>query len=418
LLLDIPSVVKPQLLGRLNELIAELEFKALPDRVPRNEKQFRYLMETIARKNLLVGSAASGKSWSVAQHLLFDMALQRSGLRFLIVRKTLPALKKSCWLLFQDMLAEYTIGHGKNKSDLTLDINGNTFFFCSLDDVEKLKSIEGINYVWGEEATEFTFNDYTQLNLRCRGKNPGHKNQLFFTFNPIDESSFLKPLTENIEGDLSVLHTTYLDNRFVEQDYIDTLEDLINQDETYYKIYTLGQWASPEHIIYTNWVIVEDLPEKIDSLEYGLDFGYNNPTALIALADSDQDLYIDEVIYETKLTNNDLIEKLALLGVSKDAPIRADSAEPQRIEEIYQAGYNIFPVAKGKGSVSSGINRVKSRKMHVTKRSTNVVTEFRGYKWRQDKNGNILDEPVKFRDHAMDGIRYGSSESSNQVFVA
>lgn len=412
-------LAKIKLLDRLKEQISQIESKDLFLQIERNEKHYQFLLNSEARKILLYGSAGSGKSWALAQYLLFDLALKYSGLRFLIVRKTRPAIKKSCWLLFNDMLSQYGILHEKNKTDLTIELNHNTFFFCSIDDPEKLKSIEKINYIWGEEATELTINDFNQLNLRCRGKNTtGYKNQLFFTFNPIDENSFLKPLTENKDKDIAVLHSTYKDNRFLEQDYIDTLEDLINQDKTYYKIYTLGQWASPEHIIYTNWDIVDSLPEKIDSIRYGLDFGYNNPSALIAVIESDQDYYIDEVIYQTKLTNNDLIAKFSELNIDKTDPITADSAEPQRIEEIFQAGYNIFPVSKGKDSVRTGINNVKSKRLHVTRQSANIVKELQSYKWRQDKNGNILDEPVKFHDHAMDSVRYVFLQDTSQVFVA
>ena len=412
-------LAKIKMLDRINEQIKQFESKQLFSKVERNDKHYQFLLSTKARKNILFGSAGSGKSWSLAQYLIFDLALKNKGLRFLIIRKTRPAIKKSCWLLFNDILSQYSIPYETNKTDLSIEINNNTFFFCSIDDPEKLKSIERINYIWSEESTELNINDFMQLNLRCRGKNSTKgQNQLFFTFNPIDETSFLKPLTENINSDVAVLHTTYNDNRFLDQDYIDTLEGLIGQDEAYYKIYALGQWASPEHIIYTNWDIVDSLPEKIDSIEYGLDFGYNNPTALIAVAESDQDCYIDEVIYQTRLTNSDLIAMLENSGIEKVSNIVADSAEPQRIEEIYQAGYNIFPVSKGKDSVRVGIDTVKRKRLHITKQSVNVIKELRGYKWRQDKNGNILEEPVKFLDHAMDSIRYVFLRNTGQVFIA
>jgi len=279
-------------------------------------------------------------------------------------------------------------------------------FFVPLDDPEKLKSFERINYIWAEEATELTREDYLQLNLRCRGENKNSMNQLFFSFNPIDENSFFKPLTENPPSNVGINHSTYKDNAFLEQAYINELENLEKEDETYYKIYSLGIWATPEHIIYINWDIVDEFPEECDDVGYGLDFGYNNPTALLKIGLKDGEAYLQELIYKTHMTNSDLIEKMKQCIPDKDKEIKADASEPQRIEEIERAGFNISPASKGKDSVRAGIDRVKRIKLHITRSSVNLIKEIKGYKWKVDRNGNVLDEPVKFRDHLMDAMRY------------
>ncbi len=374
--------------------------------VSHNKKTYRFLKESKKRINLLYGSAGSGKSWSLGQFLLLDKLFTEKNIRILVTRKTRPALKKSCWALMNDMIEKYSLPVSAiNKTDLTISANNNQMLFMPLDDPEKLKSIEKINYIWGEEATEFTKNDFLQLGLRCRGKNVNGKNALFFSFNPIDEQSFWKPLTENPPGNMAVNHSTWRDNAFLEQDYIDELERLKEQDITYWKIYNQGIWATPENIIYINWDIVDEFP-VCDDMGYGLDFGYNNPTALINIGEKDREAYLDELLYESKLTNEDLIEKLKSLIGNRDKVIKADAAEPQRIEEIARAGFNIFPCYKGKDSVKMGIDRVKRIKLHITKRSVNLIKEIRGYKWKQDKDGKVLDEPVKFRDHGMDATRY------------
>ena len=355
----------------------------------------------------MFGGAGSGKSTSLAQFFLLEKLYKEHNIRILITRKTRPALKKSCWLLMNDLLTKYDLpGHIINKTDLIITVGNNQAFFTSLDDVEKIKSFEKINYIWCEEATENSKDDFIQLGLRCRGANPNGTNKLYFSFNPIDEQSFLKEKVENPDKNTAVNHSTYLDNRFVEQDYIDVLTGLENEDITYYKIYNKGIWASPENIIYKNWDTVEEFPENCDEIGYGLDFGYNHPTVLMKIGMRDNEVYEEELLYQTKLTNTDLIEKLKLLIPNKNKAIIGDCSEPQRIQEIANAGFNIFPCTKGKDSVKIGIDRVKRFKIHITKGSVNHIKEKQGYKWKQDKNGNVLDEPVKFKDDGQDAERY------------
>lgn len=382
-----------------------------------SRKTYSFLKNTKKRGNILYGSAGSGKSWSIAQFLLLEKLYKEHDIRILVTRKTRPALKKSAWLLMNDLIKKYELpGCVINKSDLTLTVGRNQMLFTSIDDPEKLKSIEKINYIWGEEATELTRDDYLQLGLRCRGENKNGINQLFFSFNPVDDQGFFKPITDNPPDNIAVNHSTYKDNPFLEKDYMEELERLQEQDATYWKIYGLGIWASPENIIYKNWDLVDELPESCDEIGYGLDFGFNNPTALPKIGGKDKEIYIDELIYESKLTNTDLIEKMKPLIPNKNKEVIADCAEPQRIEEIANAGFNIYPCIKGKGSVKIGIDRVKRLKLHITKRSINIIKEIQGYKWKEDRNGNVLDEPVPFRDHAMDAIRYYlGREGNNEV---
>lgn len=376
-----------------------------------NPKPFWFLKNSDKRINILYGSADSGKSWAIAQHLLVNKMLREKNVRLLMTRATGPALKKSCWLLMDDLRRKYDIDMKINRSDLTMAVNGNTAFFVPLDDVDKLKSFERLNYVWANEATELTYRDYLQLNVRCRGENESGMNQLFFDFNPIDENSFWKDIVDTTPDNVAVEHCTYSDNRFANPEDIKELERLKEQDPVYYSIYALGQWASPQNIIYIqglNWDIVDEWPEDgwFDEVIYGLDFGFNNPTALAELGIKDQEIWQREILYEKNLTNTDLIERIESLIEDEERPIYADSAEPDRITEIERAGFNIWPSKKGKNSVQNGIDSVKKHKRHVYKESTNAIAEDRGYKWKEDRNGNILDEPVKFRDHFKDAERY------------
>jgi phage terminase large subunit len=362
---------------------------------------------------LLYGGAGSGKSYSTAIWLL-EKALKERNKRFLITRKTLPSLKVSCLQLFRELLSKYNLSYEFNKSELEMVINTNQILFKSLDNADKIKSAE-FNYIWAEEATELTHQDYLQLRLRLRRKNDLN-NQIITTFNPIDQFHWLKTKVLDREK-VSSFQSNYKMNPFLSREYIEQLEGLAEVDENYYRIYALGEWGVLKNLIYSNWDTVTVLPEDYDEIIYGLDFGYINPTVLVEIRLKENEAWVQELIYQSRLTNSDLIELLKM-KVDKNAQIYADSSEPQRIDEIYKAGFNIYPANK---DIKFGINKVKEYKLHILEDSTNTIKEIRSYKWREDKEGRILEEPVKFNDHAMDAMRYALAslrKVSQPVIVA
>ena len=362
---------------------------------------------------LLYGGAGSGKSYSTAIWLL-EKALKERNKRFLITRKTLPSLKVSCLQLFRELLSKYNLSYEFNKSELEMVINTNQILFKSLDNADKIKSAE-FNYIWAEETTELTHQDYLQLRLRLRRKNDLN-NQIITTFNPIDQFHWLKTKVLDREK-VSSFQSNYKMNPFLSKEYIEQLEGLAEVDENYYRIYALGEWGVLKNLIYSNWDTVTVLPEDYDEIIYGLDFGYINPTVLVEIRLKENEAWVQELIYQSRLTNSDLIELLKM-KVDKNAQIYADSSEPQRIDEIYKAGFNIYPANK---DIKFGINKVKEYKLHILEDSTNTIKEIRSYKWREDKEGRILEEPVKFNDHAMDAMRYALAslrKVSQPVIVA
>ena len=368
------------------------------------------------RKLHLYGSAGSGKSWSIAQFLIVERMLNEHDIRIVIVRKTGPALSKSAWLLMQDLLNAYEIPYNKNSTDRLITIGSNEMYFVALDDPEKLKSFEKINYVWVEEATELFKEDYVQLGLRCRGYNPCGINQLIFSYNPVLRpfNKYLKKITDNPPDNVKVLHTTYKDNAFLDEEYVAEIESLRDEDDTYWTIYGLGKWAIVKNLIYSNWDIVraEDWDDEYRNTGYGLDFGFNAPSALveIRIKDSEEgwETFERELLYERKLTNKQLIEKLEELipYEHRGRIIVADCAEPDRIEEIQKAGFNCWPCGKGPHSVRIGIDRAKRFKTHIHSGSTNLINEISEYKWKEDFNGEPLDVPVDYNNHLMDARRY------------
>ena len=226
-------------------------------------------------------------------------------------------------------------------------------------------------------------------------------NRMYLALNPSEEFSWINQKLVHWDN-VKVIKSTYLDNPFLSPVYRKTLEDLKETDPELYQIYALGEYATLSNIIYKNYTIDRVFPKAFNDEFYGLDFGYNNETALIHIQSKDNELYLKEIIYQTHLTNRDLIDLMGELKIPKKIPIYADSAEPARIEEIYKAGYNIHQSDK---KVSDGIDTVKRYKLHLYTESANLIKEIRTYKWREDKNGNIMDEPVKWNDHLVDALR-------------
>lgn len=377
--------------------IKNLKIEANPAYKPAKTCKTRY--------RILYGGAGSGKSYFIAQEIILNM-LMSGDYDYLIVRKVGRTIRHSVFRLLQSIISEWNLNDyfTINKSDMHITSrSGSVLISSGLDDVEKLKSIANITNIWIEEASEITQEDFQQLDLRLRGKSKINK-QITLSFNPVSSQSWLKRYFFDRETEnTTIIKTTYKDNRFIDEEYKKVIEELKETDYTYYQIYGLGNWGTPGNLIYHNYKVTENMPEQFDEIIYGLDFGYNNPSALVKVGLKDKNVYILQELYESKLTNADLIEKLKPLIENKNSNIYGDTAEPQRIEEISRAGYNIYPSDK---SVKDGIDYVKRQKIYIHPDCDNVIAEMQTYKWKEDRNGNVLDEPVKFRDHLMDALRY------------
>ncbi|MDR0292226.1 MAG: PBSX family phage terminase large subunit [Elusimicrobium sp.] len=366
---------------------------------------FKENYKSTARAVLNAGGARSGKSYALAQ-LLLMRARNNAGLNVGVTRKTMPALKMTAMRLFIDLLKKYKLYSAKNhnKMEHYYNLGSSRVQFFSLDDPEKIKSSE-FNYIWMEEATEFSYADYITLLTRLSAPPaPNLKNQIFLTFNPSDANGWI---AKNLlpSPDAQAIYSCYKDNPFLTKDYIETLESLKNVDENYYRVFTLGQWGGNKNIIYDNYGFADAPPPGAREIIWGLDFGFNNPTALVKIYLTDNGVSAEEKLYKTNLTNRNIIERLSSLipPAERGQAIYADAAEPDRIKEIYDAGFNILPANK---AVNLGIMSVKSRNLIILKSSANLIKEIQSYVWKTDLSGGALDEPVKFNDHALDALRY------------
>jgi len=360
--------------------------------------------------NINIGGGASSKSYSICQLLTYKFLTEKKK-KILILRKTLPSLRTSVLWLFYHILGEFGVRDmvKEDKVGMNFFYGDNVIHFNGLDDPEKVKSSDW-NYMWFEEATDITKNDFDTVRLYLRAASiDGNKNQIFMSFNPIDEFHWIKDyLVDNplMNKNVNVIHSTYKDNPFIDESVRVRYEDLINQDINFYRIYALGEWGKLEDLIYRNWDIIETIPlsGKYMTL-YGIDPGYNDPSAIIRCRVLKADVYIDELLYKPYMTNSELISFMQKEIPKSDwsKPMYFDAQYPDRIKEVRLAGFNVKLAQK---NVEDGIDMLKRMKLHVLNTSTNVINEFRAYSWKVDKNGNIIDEPVDFLNHSMDAIRY------------
>lgn len=356
------------------------------------------------------GSSRSTKTYSVDQLLALYIPYNKKK-SISIVSPSLPHLKRGAMRDFFEILENagvYSV-ENHNKTDQVYKYpNGSYVEFFGVDEPGKVRG-PGRDILFVNEANLIPYQVYTQLALRTR-------EVIFIDFNPVDEMNWVYDVVDYLGGkDLDgneikpnlMIHSTYKDNPFLPVDQKHEIEKLKDADENLWNIFGLGLRGKSSEIIYTHWKTVQDLPLK-GELFMGCDFGYNVPSALVLCELYEGAIYVKELLYEMRLTTNDLVEKFRDVGVSKTIEIYCDNAEPKTIEELKRAGYNAWEADK---DVTEGIRKVKSYPLYLTEGSTNMLKEIKGYKWRTDNTGKVVkdkdkDEPVKFMDHSMDAMRY------------
>ena len=377
-----------------------------------------YLEDYSTRFLLFYGGAGSGKSHFIAQRLVYK-ALKDTR-KILVLRKVNRTTKASTFQLLLDTLNQFGIINYCviNRTDFSITLPTGSQFLCmGLDDPEKIKSITGLTDAWLEEATEFSLDDFSQVNLRVR--DPKAENQeIILSLNPVSKANwcYLHFFAENPELDefrktVRIVHTTYKDNPHLPEAYVQALLMMKATNEVYYKIYALGEFGSLDKLIYNNWQKMDFDPDTIKGqLLCGLDFGYtNDPTAFTAsiLVENERRIYIFKEWGGTGYLNDAIADQIKEMGFAKSI-ICADSAEQKSIDEIKRLGISrIKPCVKGKGSVLQGIQKLQQYELIVHPSCENVIEELENYAWKKDKQTNeYINEPAEGFDHYMDSLRY------------
>jgi phage terminase large subunit len=360
---------------------------------------FQKIVGAKKRNIVLEGGARSSKTYSALIYFITD-AFKSVGKDYDIIRETLPALKASAMKDFFEILKTNGLysESAHNMSEHTYTLHGCKFWFYSADDSKKLRGRKR-HKILLNEANELSYETYRQVSMRTI-------EQLIMDYNPSEEELWVYDHVIP-RKDCAYIQSTYLDNPFLEESIVEEIERLKTDDPEYWKIYGLGLRGKRTGLIYQNWDIVPDFPQCSDIL-YGLDFGFNDPKVVVKLGRIGRDVYIDELLYEHGMIREEFIPKLKDL-IPENQRLNeqyADSEDPESIEVIYRSGFNIHPADKSKDSVLFGIETVKGYKLHLTARSVNVIKDFKNYKWKTDKNGKVLDEPIHSFSHAPDAVRY------------
>jgi|TARA_R110002126_G_scaffold94860_1_gene223543 phage terminase large subunit len=369
------------------------------ERELKTNKVFGHLLRSDKRITIEQGGTRSGKTYNILLWIIFYYTRNHKGRTITICRKTFPSLRASVMRDFFEILRNYDLYREEyhNKSSSEYHLNGNLIEFISIDQPDKIRGRKR-NLLFINEANELFFEDWQQLIFRTDGK-------IILDYNPSETFHWIYDRVIP-RDDAEFFQTTYKDNPFLDKTIKEEIERLKDTDDDYWRIYGLGERGSSRATIF-QFQIADEPRGNVISL--GMDFGFtNDPTALVRVTEENGNLYIEEMLYHTNLTNRDISDKFNELGLTRYDEIWADSAEPKSIEELHRMGWNVKPTAKGADSIMAGIDILKRYKIFVTKNSTNLIKEFQNYKWQEDKNGNLLNRPVDNFNHAIDATRYAT----------
>ena len=366
-----------------------------------------------------VGGVRSSKSYSIAQ-CINAYALEYPGLAIGICRKVASTLTSSVvrpFIEVSNTFDNWSEGNFNKSERYYIYDHGDgnqkksTIQFFGLDDVEKIKSTK-FNLIWMEEATGFSFEDFSFLQTRLSAEKPEgwKRNQIILSLNPSDAKGWIRTKLLPQEN-VCLIESTYKDNPFLDEDYIRNIEALKENNPRMYKMLVLNQWGVSEGRVFDKWELYDEhtAPKSYDQVIYGLDFGWNHATALIECSFKDNAVYLKEVIYKNHINNGELIALMDAAGVNKDLTMIADSAEPDRIDEIFAKGYQCIEGIK-KIEVVKTINILQNYKIYIHKDSKNLQSEFDDYEWKKNMAGQYLDklEPDKQHDDGIAAVRYAT----------
>jgi len=363
----------------------------------KTNKVFKHLEQSKSKIVVEQGGTRSGKTYNILLWIIFSYCHKNTGKIITICRKTFPALRGAVMRDFFQIIKDNDL-YSEDYHSKTINeyyINGNTIEFISLDMPQKIRGRKR-DLLFINEANELNYEDWQQLIFRTNER-------VILDYNPSEEFHWIYDQVLN-RNDVEFYQTTYKDNPFLEESIIKEIERLQTIDEGYWRVYGLGERGQSRSLIYTFSTCL-DIPSTAKLISYGLDFGYSNdPTSLVRTYVDGDNMYVDELIYKTGLTNQDIAKEMKALGLDERDEVYADSAEPKSIEEIHRMGWNIKPTIKG--SINIGIDIVRRYRLFATDRSYNLIKELRNYKYIEDKNGQLTNKPVDNFNHALDALRY------------
>lgn len=383
-------------------------------------KGYREFWDFKGRYRVVKGGRGSKKSKTAALNLIVRM-MQYPDANALVVRKVYRTLKDSCfaelrWAV-RRLRAERFWSFKESPLEMTYRPTGQKILFRGLDDPQKIASLTPergtLCWLWVEEAFEIgDETDFQMLDESIRGGGDVNK-QITLTFNPWNERHWLNERFFKAKSpDILAMTADYRCNEFLDDADRKLFTEMKKRDPRRYRVAGLGHWGVSENLIYTNWreeafdwhdpAFHEQNPGL--RAVFGLDFGYAaDPSALFCGAAGDGVLFVFDELYEKRLTNRALFERIERMGYRKER-IRADAAEPKSIDELREMGMeHIRAARKGPDSVRSGIRFLQGFEIVIHPQCVNFLTEISCYSWEKDGN------PVG-SDHLMDAMRYAMED--------
>ena len=379
------------------------------------ERKFSYkdvsatkqIFELSRRIRAVAGGTSASKTISILVWLIDYCQTKQEGEKLAtVVSESYPHLEKGAMLDFQNIMKDRgywkdVLWHG-TKHTYTFE-TGNKLEFFSVDTYGKAHGPRR-DVLFVNECNNLDYKIVDQLITRTR-------ETIWLDWNPSEEFWFYTELLPMRSDDIDFITLTYLDNEALDKVMVDEIESH-KGNLAWWTVYGLGKLGATEQRIYKGWQIIDEVPFEARLERYGVDFGYtNDPTAVVAVYYYNGGYIVDEVAFAKGLLNKQIAD--VLKNQETKAIAIADSAEPKSIDEIRLFGVTILPSKKGKDSVHQGIQFIQSQQMSVTKRSLNVIKEYRRYLWEMDKDGKILQEPEHDFSHSMDAIRYALSSIHN-----
>lgn len=352
------------------------------------------------RIKIIQGGSSAGKTIATLL-LLIDLAQQNEDLFISVVSETMPHLKRGAIRDFLNIMEghNYFKQSQWNRTDYIYTFeSGSKIEFFSADSSDKVRGPRR-DVLFVNECNNINYETYTQLAIRTKG-------DIYLDYNPVAEFWAITELKHRDDTDFTIL--TYKDNDALPQTIIDEIESR-KDNVNFWKVYGLGELGETEGKIFKDWNIIDQVPHSARLEVRGLDFGYtNDPSCLVAVYKHDGGFILDEELYMKGMSNKRIADTI-LNQDNASALVKADAAEPKSIDEIKSYGVNIMAAPKGPGSVLQGIQFVQDQRISVTKRSTNIIKEYRNYLWITDKDGIIQNKPEHAFSHSMDAIRYALS---------
>jgi len=373
--------------------------------LPSIESECRYIFNE--------GGTRSGKTFTTLQVFFHLAAASDKPLILSVVSETMPHLRKGAMRDFFIFLKEndlYQVSK-HNKTENSYEIGKSIIEFFSADSSDKVHGPER-DYLFVNELQNVPYETFFHLAQRTRLK-------VFADWNPTHEffvhTKYLN--NQSYKDDITYIHSTIFDNPFVSPEIKKEVLRRAEHDRLYRTVYLEGKIGIREGLVFDNWQQVDSMPDG--PVKYGLDFGYtNDPSVLVKVVELPTGHYVEEMFYETGLLNREIAAKLKTYGIKPGYDeIIADSAEPKSIDEIRLAGFNVKPSIKGKDSITTGIDRLKSKPLFITKQSTNIIRELRNYSWVTDKEGKPTNKPIDEFNHGIDAMRYAISTKTQKNFV-